>query len=116
MYRSIFLLLILTIGIMADKVSLLETKVTLKIYSAEILESVIMRLEMETGQHITYSTLMLLPYKAKARDYKDITVKDILNEQLSDTPFKYRMGKNQLEIFNALTGDSSANIISPVKY
>lgn len=102
-------------GVWQQKPSLLDKRFTITFYAAEILESVIMRIEVETGQHIRYNTLMLLPYKAKARDYKNISVKDILDDQLSDTPIKYQAGKKQLELYNALTGDYSANTLSPVK-
>ena len=67
-------------SIQQDKVTILKIRVTFNIHPAETLESVIKRLENETGQHIMYSTLMLLPYKSKAKDYKDVTVQEILDD------------------------------------
>src|ERR1700744_2123346 len=98
MFKFILLFISLA-GLQQEKEALLTTRVTLKIYGAETLESVIMRIECETGQHIRYSTLMLLPYRAKARDYQGISVKEILDEQLSGIPIKYQAGKKQLELY-----------------
>jgi hypothetical protein len=102
-------------GIWQDKAPLLETRVTMKVYAAEILESVINRLNMETGANIHYSTLMLLPFKAKARDYKNVCVKDILKDQLTGTPLDYQLLKKSLTIYNAETGDHSTNLLSVKK-
>ena len=88
---------------------LLDRPVTMKVYSAEILESVINRIGLNTGQDIKFNTIMLLPYRAKAREYKDITVREILNDQLKGTPMKYQLLDNGLIIYNAETGDHSTN-------
>ncbi len=102
-------------GIWQDNPPLLETRITLKVYASEILESVIMRINAETGADIRYSTLMLLPFKAKARDYKNVCVKDILKDQLTGTPLEYQLLKKSLTIYNAQTGDHSTNILSAKK-
>jgi hypothetical protein len=62
----------------------------MNVYAAEILESVIMRINANIGADIRYSTLMLLPFKAKARDYKNACVKDILKDQLAGTALDYK--------------------------
>ncbi len=72
----------------------------MKVYAAEILESVINRLNTETGADIRYSTLMLLPFKAKARDYKNVFIKDILKDQFTGTPLDYKLLKKSLTIYN----------------
>jgi len=78
----------------------LEKRITITFYAAEILESVANRVGLESRQTIIFNVQELLPYKAKARVYNDVTVKDILDDQLSGTPFKYRMNrKKQLEIY-----------------
>jgi hypothetical protein len=98
-----------------EKPALLETKVTMKIYASEILESVILRINADTGANIRYSTLMLLPFKAKAREYQNISVREILDDQLTGTPLKYKLLKKVLTIYNAQTGDHSTNLLSPKK-
>lgn len=97
------------------KTPLLDTKVTLKIYATEILESVITRLNAEVGTDIRYSSLMLLPFKAKARDYCNVSVKEILEDQLAGTPLKYKLVKKLLTIYNAETNDYSTNTLTLIK-
>lgn len=87
-------------GVWQQKPSLLDTRLTITFYAAEILESVVNRVGVETGQSIIFDTMKLLPYKAKAKTYDNATVKDILDDQLAGTPFKYRLTrKKQLEIY-----------------
>jgi hypothetical protein len=38
--------------------------------------------------------MMLMPYRAKARDYKDKTVRDILDDQFAGTPIRYQIVNN----------------------
>ena len=78
----------------------LEMRVNLKVYTGEILESVMNRLGIDTEQTIVFSVWELLPYPAKAREYHDTTVREILDDQLSGTLLKYRINKKkQLEIY-----------------
>lgn len=81
-----------------QRTTILDSRITMKVYSAEILESVIGRIAANTGQYIKFNTLMLLPYKAKAADYRDVTVRNILEEQLKDTPMVYVFQKKKLTI------------------
>ena len=91
-------------GTWQQRPSPLETRLSITFYYAEILESVANRVGVNTGQTILFDTIELLPFRAKAREYKNITVKEILNEQLAGTPFKYRVNrKKQLEIYKALS-------------
>ncbi|MGY4539458.1 hypothetical protein ACVW0P_003892 [Mucilaginibacter sp. UYNi724] len=80
------------------KPAVLDSRITMKVYSAEILESVINRLQASSGQNFEYNTLMLLPYKAKAAEYRDVTVRSILEEQLKGTPMVYEFRKKKLVI------------------
>lgn len=95
--------------------TILDKSVTMKVYSAEILESVINRLCIDSMQDIKFSSMMLLPYRAKARDYKDKTVKSILDDQLDGTPIRYQLTKKGLILYNAETGDYSTNRLSAIK-
>lgn len=95
--------------------TILDKPITMKVYSAEILESVINRLCVDSMQDIQFNTMMLLPYRAKARDYKDKTVKSILDDQLAGTPIKYQLTKKGLILYNAGTGDYSTNRLSAIK-
>ncbi len=95
-------------GVWQQKPSLLDTRLTITFYAAEILESVVNRIGADTGQTIIFDTMKLLPYKAKARVYNNATVKEILDEQLAGTPFEYRMNrKKQLEIYQAENNGNS---------
>lgn len=78
--------------------TVLDKLVTMKVYSAEILESVINRLQADTGTPIDLNVQMLLPYMAKAADYKNVTVKAILEEQLGGTTLTYQIKKKKLTI------------------
>lgn len=95
--------------------TILDRPVTMTVYGAEILESVINRLCVDTMQDIKFNTTMLLPYRAKARDYKDITVREILEDQLAGTPIKYQLSTKGLILYNAATGDYSTNRLSAIK-
>lgn len=81
-----------------QKLTVMDSRITMKVYSAEILESVINRLQANSGQNFEYNTLMLLPYKAKAAEYRDVTVRSILEEQLKGTPMVYEFRKKKLVI------------------
>lgn len=98
-----------------ENLALLDRHVTMKVYSAEILESVINRLCVDTMQDIKFNTMMLLPYRAKARDYQGVTVRDILNDQLNGTPIKYKLLKQDLILYNAETGDYNTNRLTVLK-
>lgn len=84
-----------------QKPDLLERPVNMKIYAAEILESVMNRVGVETGQTIVFNVLQLTPYKATARNYHNVTVREVLDDQLSGTPFRYMLNrkKKQLQIY-----------------
>ena len=87
-------------GVWQQKPSLLDRRLTITFYAAEILESVANRVGVDAGQTILFDTMKLLPYKAKAREYKNVTIREILDDQLAGTPFKYRVNrKKQLEIY-----------------
>lgn len=94
-------------GVWQQKPSLLDTRLNITFYAAEILESVVNRIGADTGQSLIFDTLQLLPYKAKAKVYNNTTVKEILDDQLAGTPFKYRMNrKKQLEIYKPASNGS----------
>jgi len=98
-----------------QSLTVLDRVVTMQVYGAEILESVINRLCVDSMQDIKFDTMMLLPYRAKARDYKEVTVRKILDDQLEGTPIKYRLSNNGLILYNAETGDYSTNSLSGIK-
>lgn len=98
------ILLIISVSMFSSvwqqKSALLDRRLTITFYAAEILESVANRVGVDTGQMIIFNTLQLLPYKAKAKTYSNATIREILDEQLAGTPFKYGMNKKkQLEIY-----------------
>jgi hypothetical protein len=41
---------------------------------------------------------MLLPYRAKAREYNHVTVKEILDDQLAGTPNKVSTVKKRIDL------------------
>jgi hypothetical protein len=81
------------------KITALERKVSMPVFKAERLESVIMRLALNTGRRFDVSLLVRSDAMAKAADYWDVGVGVILQEQLKGTPFGYRLKKNELKIY-----------------
>jgi acetyltransferase-like isoleucine patch superfamily enzyme len=67
------------------------------------------------GQEIRFNTLMLLPYRAKAREYKHVTLKEILDDQIAGTPIEYQLLKRGMILYNAETGDYGTNRLSGIK-
>jgi uncharacterized protein (UPF0179 family) len=80
---------------------ILEKRLSMTIHSAEILESVIARLQANTGENVKYSTYELLPYHAKAKVYEQVTVKEILEHQLQGTPIRYKLQRKKLIIYKS---------------
>ncbi len=80
-------------------VQALERKVSMPVFGAERLESVMMRLALNTGRRFDVDLLVRSDAKAKAADYRDVAVGFILQEQLSGTPFTYRLNKKELKIY-----------------
>lgn len=79
----------------------LDQKVSISVHPAETLESIIFRLGNNSGQKINYSSLQLLPYKAKTSEYKQAPLGTILEEQLSGTRLTVRIKKRQIWIVPA---------------
>lgn len=88
----------LIVNVPRNQTPILQTKITMKVYAAEILESVILRLQSDIDHPIEFSTRMLSPYRAKAAEYKDATLETILKEQLAGTPLTYQIKKTKLTI------------------
>jgi hypothetical protein len=96
----LFITLPLFSSVWQQKPSLLDKRLSITFYKAEILESVVNRIGVDTGETIIFDVRQLLPYKAKADTYRNATVKEILDDQLAGTPFKYRINrKKQLEVY-----------------
>lgn len=81
------------------KHKLLQRKIHITVHQAETLESVVLRIYTETRTNIDFSSALLAPYRAKAADYKGISLGIILKEQLKDTPIKYRIRGNTLTLY-----------------
>lgn len=79
---------------------LLNRKLSLDVYASERLESILFRLELHTESRITFKVQEMFPYKAKAAKYKNIPLKKILDEQLANTPFSYKIYKKKLLIYD----------------
>lgn len=77
----------------------LERKVSMPVFKAERLESVMMRLAMNTGRRFDVQVLTISGTVAKEADYKDVPMRVILEEQLAGTPFAYRLNKDELKIY-----------------
>lgn len=80
--------------------NLLSKKLNLDVYASERLESILFRLELHTESRITFEVREMFPYKAKAAKYKNAPLKKILDEQLANTPFGYRIYKRKLLIYD----------------
>lgn len=98
----IFLILAIPLfmGMSQDKTNILDLKLNIEIYAVETLESVIFRLQAQTGQPIDYTTRLLMPYKAKAAHYKDTTLREILTDQLANTPVRYYIRRRQVVLYH----------------
>ncbi len=81
------------------KHELLQRKTYMAVHRAETLESVILRIYLETRTNIEFSSALLSPYRAKAADYKGASLGMILKEQLKDTPIKYRIKGSTLTLY-----------------
>jgi|GEM_PF-959704 len=81
------------------KHKLLQRKTHMAVHRAETLESVILRIYLETRTNIEFSSALLSPYRAKAANYKGASLGMILKEQLKDTPIKYRIKGNTLKLY-----------------
>jgi len=77
---------------------ILERRLSIIVHPTEILESVLYRLQEKTGESIEYSTYELLPYKAKAKAYTQVILKEILEHQFDGTPFHYKIYKKKLAV------------------
>lgn len=84
------------------RLNALDMKVSLKVHPQEILESVIFRLKEETA-NIEYSSIMLAPFKAKVTNYKNTTMRQILNEQLEGTGIEYKLKGNTVILIYSAT-------------
>lgn|GEM_PF-6120730 len=82
-----------------DNHALLNHRVTMQVHSAEILESVVGRLNTRLGGRITWDTRMLSPYKAKAATYQQTAVSAILDDQLSGKPIRYKEKRGKILIY-----------------
>jgi hypothetical protein len=87
--------------------AILDKKITMTVHPSEILESVVFRLQSNSGEKIDYNTYLLLPHKAKAKDYREVSLRSILDEQLQGTGFTYRMVKGRLSICKAIVSDTT---------
>lgn len=76
----------------------LERKVTMPVYHSEKLESVMMRLALNIGRRFDVQVLTLSGTMAKTADYKEAPVGRILEEQLRNTPFTYKLTRKELII------------------
>lgn len=81
------------------KVAALERKISMPVFKAERLESVMMRVALNTGRRFEVTVLALSKATAKEADYRDVAVGVILEEQLRGTSFGYRLRKNKLKIY-----------------
>lgn len=84
-----------------DEVTMLEKKINISVYPAEILESVIYRLQLSVGTTFEFDVRMLEPYQAKGSNYKDVSLKQILDHQLAGTPLKYKLKKGNLVLYHS---------------
>lgn len=79
---------------------LLNKELNLEVHASERLESVFFRLELHTESRINFEVQKMFPYKAKPANYKNISLKKILDEQLANTPFGYKIYKKKLLIYD----------------
>lgn len=76
----------------------LERKVTMPVFHSERLESAMMRLALNTGRNFNVQVLTISGTMAKTADYKEAPVGVVLEEQLRNTPFTYKLTKKELII------------------
>jgi len=88
---------------------ILDRRLTMQVYPVEILESVINRLDGHLNGKITWDSRMLSPYKAKAADYREQSIREILDDQLSGTPIRYDVRKQKVVIY--FSADDGKRII-----
>lgn len=99
---TLFLALILFCSAQTRQLdNLLNKKLNLDVYASERLESILFRLELHTESRITFEVQEMFSYKAKPAKYENALLKEILDEQLADTPFRYKLYKRKLLIYNA---------------
>lgn len=96
---SIAIFLLFTLTGLYGQSSVLDEKVSLTVYKAETIESVVFRLAQLTGKRFGYRSSLLSQFKGKHAEYEQATVKDVLDDQLDGTLLSYRIKKKQLEIF-----------------
>jgi hypothetical protein len=87
-----------SIGNNIKPLPILERRLSMIVHPTEILESVIYRLQAKTGERIEYNTYELLPYRAKARVYHQLMLKEILDHQFEGTPIQYKIYKKKLVV------------------
>lgn len=80
----------------SPKPDILDMSVTMTVHAAETLESVIFRLDSFTGQRIEFSSQSLQGYRAKAADYQNIPLRQILREQFTGTDFSFHVDKKRV--------------------
>ncbi|MGO1595936.1 MAG: hypothetical protein ACTHYC_05740 [Sphingobacterium sp.] len=91
---TLFLLFIFFTGMRSpQKATVLDSHVTMRVYGAERLESVIFRLQVNADIKIGFTPQQLSGYMAKSADYDGVTLRTVLEEQLEGTPFEYRLLK-----------------------
>ncbi|WP_134090030.1 hypothetical protein [Olivibacter sp. XZL3] len=98
-YAVIGLVLLCSAATSAQAPNPLDKKVTFKVYAAERLESVFFRLESHMGARLEFNVLDFASLKAKPADYQAAAVKDVLEEQLDGTDFKYELRNGKLILF-----------------
>lgn len=98
-YAVIGLVLLCSAATSAQAPNPLDKKVTFKVYAAERLESVFFRLESHMGVRAEFKVLEFASLKAKPANYKGITVKEVLDEQLRGTGFTYEVRNGKLVLF-----------------
>jgi len=80
----------------SPKPDILNMSVTMTVHAAETLESVIFRLDSFTGQRIEFSNQSLQGYRAKAANYQNIPLRQILQEQFTGTDFSFYINKKRI--------------------
>ena len=89
----------------SPKPDILDMSVTMTVHAAETLESVIFRLDSFTGQRIEFSNKALQGYRAKAADYQNIPLRQILKEQLAGTDFNFHVDKKRIWLIKGKTSN-----------
>lgn len=88
---AVFFLYLAAIPSKGQQSQLLDQKLSLNVHGAERLESVIFRIESLVNTRIIFNLHDFDSYKARANNYKEVSVKQILEEQLASTPLTYQM-------------------------